>query len=149
MADAGHRSDAADQTRIPLVLVVDDYADCRDLYAEYLADAGFRTQTAEDGRDAIAQARAIQPDLIVMDLDMPDVDGRQAIRSLKADPATSEIVIIALTGREVTNHGAALYEAGCDEYLTKPISPDALAAAVRTALACRESSATGPRPRLP
>lgn len=80
---------------------------------------------------------------------MPNVDGREAIRRLKADAETRGIVIIALTGHEVPNHGKAVYEAGCDEYLTKQVSPDALAAAVRTALAGRDDVRTGARPRLP
>jgi two-component system sensor histidine kinase BarA len=83
-----------------------------------------------------------------MDLDLPGIDGREAIRVLETDPATRAIVIIALTGHEVTNHGKAVYEAGCDEYLTKPVSPDALAEAVRTAPSCRDDLGTGTRPRL-
>lgn len=130
------------------MLVADDYEDTRALYAEYLHAAGFRTETAEDGAIAIARAHASRPDLIVMDLDMPNLDGREAIRRLKADPETRDIVIVALTGRDVVDHGKLVYEAGCDEYLTKPVSPDALAAAVRTALASRYDLGTGSRPRL-
>jgi CheY-like chemotaxis protein len=133
----------------PLVLVCDDFADSRELYAEYLADAGFRTDVAADGEEAIAQAYALRPDLIVMDLDMPRIDGREAIRQLKADPATKNIVIIALTGHGLADHGKAVYDVGCDEYLTKPLSPDALAAAVKAALACRDSLESGSRPRRP
>jgi CheY-like chemotaxis protein len=148
MADPARRPTPANERRVPLVLVVDDYEDIRVLYAEYLHAAGFRTECAEDGAIAIARAHALRPDLIVMDLDMPNLDGREAIRQLKADPATRDIVIIALTGREVMDHGQRVYEVGCDEYLTKPLSPDALAAAVRTALACRYELGTGSRPRL-
>ncbi len=149
MSNPLRRATPPQQRRVPLILIVDDYADTRDLYAEYLATTGFRTCAAEDGQDAIAQARALRPDLIVMDLDMPNIDGREAIRRLRADVETRDIVIIALTGHEVTDHGRTVYEAGCDEYLTKPISPDALAAAVKTALACREIGDTGKRMRSP
>ena len=148
MAEHARRATPADRRRVPLVLVVDDYEDTRDLYAEFLKHAGFRVDTAEDGEQAIAKARALRPDLIVMDMTMPKVDGLQATRVLRADPATRDIVIIALSGAALPEHGRAAYESGCDEYLTKPLSPHALANAVKHALACDEDAQrTGRHPR--
>lgn len=136
--------------RFPLVLVADDFADTREMYAEYLAAAGFRTETAEDGAEAIAKARALRPDVVVLDMTMPNVDGWEAARVLRADPSTQRIVIIAVTGHVLPEHGKSAYEAGCDEYLTKPLSPDALRVAVVRALSSTDGETkTGRHPRRP
>ncbi len=121
--------------RVPFVLIVDDFLEARELFSENLRDAGFITETAEDGAQAIVKARSLQPDLIVMDMAMPVVDGWEAIRVLRADPSTRDIVIIAVAGKALPESGKSAYESGCDEYLTKPLSSDALARAVRLALA--------------
>lgn len=124
--------------RDPFILVVDDFADTRELFSESLRNSGFLTETAEDGAQAVAKARALHPDVIVMDMTMPVVDGWESMRTLRADPATRDIVIIAVAGKPLPDHGKSAYEAGCDEYLTKPLSADALTRAVRHALACAE-----------
>jgi CheY-like chemotaxis protein len=118
----------------PLVLVVDDYRDARELYVETLLVAGFRVAEAADGHAAVRQARALLPHVVLMDLSLPGKDGWQATRELKADPATRHIPVIALTGHA---HGAAQADAaaaGCDAFLMKPCLPDALVAEVRARL---------------
>nr|MDQ3346975.1 response regulator [Acidobacteriota bacterium] len=77
----------------PLILLVDDFDDAREMYRDYLAFAGFRVQTACDGREAVEKARALSPDLILMDLSLPVVDGWEATRILKADPATRHLLV--------------------------------------------------------
>ena len=82
----------------PLILVVDDYQDAREMYAEYLQYSGFRVAEAKNGNEAVAQARSLKPDLILMDLSLPGMDGWEATRVLKADEETRHIPIVALTG---------------------------------------------------
>ena len=81
----------------PLVLLAEDFEDARELYRDYLEYSGFTVQTASNGRDAIERAIALLPDLILMDASMPVLDGWQATRELKANPATRHIPILALT----------------------------------------------------
>ncbi len=115
---------------VPLVLVVDDTLDARELYAEYLRLAGLRAEVAEDGFEALTKAKAFHPSVIVMDLAMPRMDGWEATRRLKSDPATRDIPIIALTGHAVDRSRERAIEAGADGYLTKPCFPDSLLAEV-------------------
>ena len=82
----------------PSILVVDDYEDNRQMYAELLAYAGYRVEQASDGAQAIATARRIMPHLIVMDLSLPVIDGWEATRRLKGDDRTRHIPVLALTG---------------------------------------------------
>jgi two-component system cell cycle response regulator DivK len=125
------------KTDIPLVLVVDDYDDTRFLYSEYLEFAGFRTSTAVSGAEAIAKAKAEHPDVIAMDLSMPDMDGWEATRRLKADAATRGICIIALTGHAEPSCRASAKKAGCDHFLAKPCLPEEL---MREVMACLEEA---------
>ena len=81
-----------------LVLLVDDYQDAREMYAEYLQYSGFRVAEAKNGNEAVSQARSLKPDLILMDLSLPGMDGWEATRVLKADEETRHIPIVALTG---------------------------------------------------
>ncbi|HEV8310760.1 MAG TPA: response regulator [Methylomirabilota bacterium] len=118
----------------PVVLLVDDHADNRDLYAMFLRFEGFEAHTATDGRDAIEQARIVTPDCIVMDLSLPVMDGWTAIRRLRANEKTRAIPIIALTGHALTGQERIARESGCDRFLTKPCLPDELAAEIRRLL---------------
>jgi CheY-like chemotaxis protein len=115
----------------PLVLVVDDVEDNRAVYAEYLSVSGYRVAQASDGLQAIEQARGLRPDVVVMDMSLPVMDGWEATRRLKADAATRAIPIVALTGHSLGGpHGRAVRSAGCDRVLSKPCLPEQLAATI-------------------
>ncbi len=123
----------ADQNA-PLILVVDDYQDAREMYAEYLQFSGFRVAEARNGNEAVEQAFALKPDLILMDLSLPGMDGWEATRRLKADDATKNIPIVALTGHALAGASEGARKAGCDSFVTKPCLPDDLVVEVRRML---------------
>jgi two-component system, cell cycle response regulator DivK len=107
----------------PLLLVVEDFDDAREMYRDYLEFAGFRVETARDGREGIDKARALQPDLVLMDLSLPGIDGWEATRLLKADPETRHILIVALSAHALAAEGERAREAGCDGFIAKPCLP--------------------------
>jgi CheY-like chemotaxis protein len=123
------------EERAPLVLVVDDYADGREMCAEYLTYSGFRVEQAEDGNEALEKAFRDRPDVVLMDLSLPGIDGWEATRRLKADPRTRDVRIIALTAHALETYAEQAREAGCDAIVTKPCLPSELAAEVRRQLA--------------
>jgi two-component system cell cycle response regulator DivK len=118
----------------PLILVVDDYQDAREMYAEYLQFSGFRVAEARNGNEALQQAFALKPDLILMDLSLPGMDGWEATRRLKADSSTQHIQIVALTGHALAGASEGARRAGCDSFVTKPCLPDDLVVEVRRML---------------
>jgi len=121
-------------SRRPLILIVDDMPDIRDMYAQYLSGEGFRPEQASNGFEALSKATVMGPDVIVMDLNLPELDGWEATRRLKANDLTRCIPVIALTGLSISHSKAAALEAGCDGFLTKPCYPDALAGEIRRVL---------------
>jgi CheY-like chemotaxis protein len=124
----------------PLVLVVEDYQDAREMYAAYLQYAGFRVAEATNGLEAIEQSVTLRPDIILMDLALPKVDGWEATRRLKEDERTRDIPIVALTGHALAGHAEGARRAGCDAFVTKPCLPDALVAEIRRMLAARSAN---------
>ena len=120
-----------------VILVVDDTSDTRDIYSLYLSSKGFKVPTARDGVSGLEAACTHQPDVIVMDLSMPGVDGIEAIRRLKADPRTSHIPVVLLTAYPLHAVQGGALEAGADDFLTKPCLPDQLERHVRRLLARR------------
>jgi CheY-like chemotaxis protein len=118
----------------PLILVVDDYQDAREMYAEYLQFSGFRVAEARNGNEAVTQAFNLQPDLILMDLSLPGMDGWEATRVLKADARTKHIPVVALTGHALAGASEGARKAGCDSFVTKPCLPDDLVVEVRRML---------------
>ena len=120
--------------RSSLILVVADYQDEREMYAEYLQYSGFRVAEARNGNEAVAQARSLKPDLILMDLSLPGMDGWEATRVLKADEETRHIPIVALTGHALAGASEGARKAGCDSFVTKPCLPDDLVVEVRRML---------------
>jgi CheY-like chemotaxis protein len=118
----------------PLILVVDDYQDAREMYAEYLQFSGFRVAEARNGNEALEQAFALKPDLILMDLSLPGMDGWEATRVLKADDRTKNIPVVALTGHALAGASEGARKAGCDSFVTKPCLPDDLVVEVRRML---------------
>ena len=109
-----------------LVLIVDDFADNREMYAEYLRFAGFRVEEAASGQEALERAHANPPDAAIMDLSLPEMDGWEATRRLKADPRTQHVRVIALTGHALKGHSESAMKAGCDLFVTKPCLPEDL-----------------------
>jgi two-component system, cell cycle response regulator DivK len=122
------------QAKPPLILVVDDYQDAREMYAEYLQFSGFRVAEARNGNEAVEKAFALKPDLILMDLSLPGMDGWEATRRLKADEATRGIPVVALTGHALAGASEGAKKAGCDSFVTKPCLPDDLVVEVRRML---------------
>ena len=116
------------------VLVVDDERDVRQLLSTYLNLQGFSVITASNGREAISQAVELQPDVILMDASMPVLDGWQATRELKANPATQHIPVLALTAHAFDDARQQAKSVGCDGFVTKPCLPDDLVAKVRATL---------------
>lgn len=123
-----------DKAAAPLILVVDDYQDAREMYAEYLRFSGFRVAEASNGNEAMERAFALQPDLILMDLSLPVVDGWEATRQLKSHERTKRIPIVALTGHALAAASEGARRAGCDAFVTKPCLPDDLVVEVRRML---------------
>jgi CheY-like chemotaxis protein len=108
------------------VLIVDDFEDNRAMYAEFLRYSGFDVIEASNGAEAIERATAASPDVVVMDLSLPVLDGWEATRRLKADARTRHIPVIALTGHALEGHSQGAREAGCDWFLAKPCLPETL-----------------------
>ena len=132
----------------PLILLVEDFEDAREMYRDYLEFSGFRVETARDGREAIDKARLLRPDLILMDLSLPGVDGWEATRILKQDPATARIHVIALSAHALAAEGQRAREAGCDGFIAKPCLPTDLVAEIAAHLKLQpEPSARGRRAR--
>ena len=121
----------------PLVLVVDDVAHGREIFAEYLEFRGFRVATASDGLEALDKAFELLPDIILMDLSLPQLDGWEATKRLKGDDRTKTIPIIALTAHALASAHDKAMAAGCDSVVTKPCVPRDLEAEVRRQLAAR------------
>ena len=118
----------------PRVLVVDDYPDAREMYSEYLQFSGFDVVEAANGVEALQRAVEDQPDIILMDLSLPVMDGWEATRRLKADARTSRIPVVALTGHALTGISEGAKQAGCDAFITKPCLPEDLVKEIKRVL---------------
>jgi len=125
----------SESPRKPLVLVVDDFADNREMYSEYLSFSGYDVIEARNGKEAVDAAQERLPDIIIMDLSLPVMDGWEATRRLKADDRTRRIPVVALTGHALAGHSKGAKDAGCDSFLAKPCLPDQLVAEIRRMLA--------------
>jgi two-component system cell cycle response regulator DivK len=128
-------SAVSENPRKPLVLVVDDFADNREMYSEYLSFSGYDVIEARNGKEAVDAAQERLPDIIIMDLSLPVMDGWEATRRLKADDRTRRIPVVALTGHALAGHSKGAKDAGCDSFLAKPCLPDQLVAEIRRMLA--------------
>lgn len=131
----------------PCVLVVDDYPDAREMYSEYLQFSGFDVVEAANGIEALQRAIEHAPDLILMDLSLPVMDGWEATRRLKSDPRTAPIPVVALTGHALAGISEGAKKAGCDAFVTKPCLPEELVKEIRKILdsgpATRKSRRSG------
>ena len=133
---------AAQESTAPVVLLVDDSHDERDMYTQQLVATGYSVQVADNGEDALERVAAQVPDVVVMDLAMPVLDGWEATRRLKETHPT--VPVIVLSGHTGGEGGRRAKEAGGDVLLTKPFGPEALELAVRIVLK-RRAEADSPR----
>jgi DNA-binding response OmpR family regulator len=124
------------------ILVVDDEAHIRQLVSMYLTKEGFTVETAADGRAALSRVNAVKPDLLVLDLMLPELDGWTVCRELRRSPLTESLPIIMLTARDDLIDRILGLELGADDYVTKPFNPRELVARVRAVL--RRTVRTGP-----
>jgi two-component system phosphate regulon response regulator PhoB len=116
------------------ILVVDDEPDVTDLVAYHLKAKGFHVETLNDATASIAAARAAQPDLVILDIMMPDLSGIQVCRILRADPKLARVPIIFLTAKAEPHDRIEGLESGADDYLSKPFSPKELVLRVESIL---------------
>lgn len=124
----------------PLVLVADDEPRITKLVAVTLADEGFRVVTASGGEEALEKAREINPDIVLLDIVMPDLDGIEVMRQLRA---SGPVAIILLTAKGSNSDKARGLDLGADDYIAKPFHPDELAARVRSVLRRTAGTTTG------
>jgi two-component system, cell cycle response regulator DivK len=122
------------KTGRPRVLVVDDYSDAREMYSEYLEFSGFDVIQAVNGMEALQRAIDAAPDIILMDLSLPVMDGWEATRRLKEDARTNRIPVVALTGHALAGISEGAIKAGCDAFVTKPCLPEDLVKEIRRVL---------------
>ena len=115
----------------PRILVIEDQEDNRRILRDLLTSAGYEVIEAVTGEEGVAAAETHRPDLILMDIQLPDLDGYEATRRIKANPALRHIPLIAVTSYALSGDDVKALEAGCDGYVTKPFSPRALLAKIR------------------
>lgn len=113
------------------ILFVENQEDNRRIMRDLLKSAGYETIEAATGLEGVSAAERERPDLILMDIPLPEIDGYEATRRIRATPELREIPIIAVTSFALSGDDAKAYEAGCNGYVTKPYSPRALLAKVR------------------
>ena len=113
------------------ILVVEDHEENRQILRDLLGHAGFEMLEAYSGEDGVTAAARERPDLILMDIQLPGIDGYEVTRRIKADPALRAIPIIAVTSYALSGDDRKALAAGCDAYVTKPFSPRALLAKIR------------------
>jgi CheY-like chemotaxis protein len=117
------------------ILLVEDNEMNRDMLSRRLAKRGYEVVVAVDGREGVAKARAEAPALVLMDMSLPVLDGWEATRELRADPATRSIPVIALTAHAMAGDREKALAAGCDDFDTKPIELERLLAKIEALLA--------------
>lgn len=120
---------------MPKILYVEDNDSNRDMLSRRLEIEDYEVVLAVDGQQGIQMAHSESPDLILMDLDLPIIDGWEAVRRLKADPSTMKIPIIALTAHAMAGDSQKALDAGCEDYDTKPVKIDRLLPKIEALLA--------------
>ncbi len=128
----------APPSAVPTVLIVEDQFEMRAINAAYLHHHGYRVLAADNGDDGLRSARRDAPDVIVMDISVPGIDGLAATEMLKRDPATEHIPIVILTAHPYGSVGQRARAAGCDAYLSKPCDPRRLLQEVQRQVASAE-----------
>ncbi len=113
------------------ILVIEDHVDNRRILRDLLTSAGYEIIEATTGEEGVSSAETHLPDLIIMDIQLPGVDGYEATRRIKANPALRHIPIIAVTSYALSGDDVKALEAGCDAYIAKPYSPRELLVKIR------------------
>src|SRR3954463_10597803 len=124
---------------MPRILVVEDNEDNRDSLSRRLERRGFEVLMAHDGKHGVQMAAAEKPDLILMDMNMPEMDGWEATRMIKSTPDAADVPVIALTAHAMTGDRERALESGCSDYHTKPVEFQKLLAQIETLLQRRQS----------
>jgi CheY-like chemotaxis protein len=119
---------------VPRILLVEDNELNSDMLTRRLQKRGYEVHLATDGEQAVVMTKSLQPNLVLMDISLPLIDGCEATRRIKADPATQGIPIIALTAHALPTEKSRALEAGCDDYDTKPVELQRLLGKITAAL---------------
>ena len=119
---------------IKCILVVEDHVDNRDILRDLLTTEGYELIEAMNGKEALEKAATRQPDLILMDIQLPILDGYEATRILKSDPILKSIPIVVITSYAMSGDAEKAYSAGCDAYISKPIDHQVLLEIIRNRL---------------
>jgi two-component system, cell cycle response regulator DivK len=138
VAEQQHHPDHAE--RKPLILLVEDLLDARELYAEYLNYAGFSVVTAINGHEALRLAQLLRPDLILMDIRLPGMDGLEATADIRRNPDLCHTPVVAITADPSAEIAQRCREAGCTSFISKPALPDEVEKHIRGVLADVASS---------
>jgi two-component system cell cycle response regulator DivK len=128
---------------MPKILLVEDTEEIRDFLSRRLTRRGFEVELAVNGQEGVERVRAAKPDVVLLDMNMPVMDGWTAVGHLKADPATTSVPIIALTAHAMSGDRDKALEAGCDDYHPKPLDFSKLLGQIEAALAGREGAGAG------
>ncbi len=114
------------------ILIIDDDPDIRELVNAHLSNAGHSVQEAKNGQDGVAQASNDHPDLIILDINMPVMDGTRVMQALRGDESTAKIPVIALSVMSTSDMRDDMYNFGCDAYVLKPIDFDVLLGQIKS-----------------
>jgi two-component system, cell cycle response regulator DivK len=125
------------------LLLVEDNELNRDMLSRRLRRRGYEVELATDGEEGIARARELRPDLVLMDMSLPVIDGWEATRRLKADPATAAVPVLALTAHAMSDDRQKALDAGCDDYDTKPVDLERLSRKIDRLLDRARSAVAG------
>lgn len=126
------------------ILVIDDDTKLRQHYTELLKLEGYAVTEARNGREGVERARAEVPDLVLCDITMPEMNGHRVLETLRSEPRTAHVPFVFLTGWSEQDDIRTGMNLGADDYLTKPVAPDDLAAAIRARLRRAEAAASSP-----
>ncbi len=127
--------------QMPRCLVVDDSVSVRRTMEQFVSDLGFRAEGAADGIEALERVRRHVPDLLLVDMEMPRMNGAELVRTLRADPRTAAVPVIMITSRYSERHKRLALDAGVDVFLTKPYTEDTLAARIHAGMAAASAGA--------
>ncbi len=133
-------ADLRSRSKRPLLLCIEDNEDSRTMYAAFLTRAGFRVAEASDGQEGIDRAIELRPDLVVLDISLPVLSGKEVLQQIRANEATRLIPVIVVTGEAFPGHWRDAIDTGVEAYLKKPIALGDLLAAVLKVISMRRAA---------